>query len=200
MNQRSSAGTQGLRRLLRPILVCLAVVFLIEAWLWDHLEPVVARIVAVIPWQRFKRALARWIGNLPPAGTLVVFIVPLGLLIPIKIIEFWFFMNGQWVSGIGALIFSKLVFLGTTAFVFDVTRDKLLQLDWFRVLYLYVIWLRRAARALVAPITRRIKFRLRILAPRRAPRAFRLMLRIRRRLQTGQQAAAPGFPVRETTS
>ena len=38
-----------LRRLLQPLWVLLAIVFLIEAWLWDHLEPVVARVVSAIP-------------------------------------------------------------------------------------------------------------------------------------------------------
>jgi len=32
-----------MRRLLQPFWVLLAVIFLIEAWLWDHLEPIVAR-------------------------------------------------------------------------------------------------------------------------------------------------------------
>ena len=34
-----------LRRLLQPFWVLLAIIFLIEAWLWDHLEPIVARVV-----------------------------------------------------------------------------------------------------------------------------------------------------------
>ena len=185
-----------MRKLLRPILVILAIIFLVEAWLWDHLEPIVARIVAVLPLRRLKQALARWIDNLPPTGTLIVFIVPIGLLIPVKIVEFWFAMNGQWVEAIGTALFSKLLFLGTTAFVFDVTRDKLLQLDWFRGFYYYVIWLRRWARALVNPTVRRIKMRMRILAPRRASRGFRLLMRIRRRLRTvppsGQAVPASG--------
>jgi hypothetical protein len=46
-----------LRRLLQPVWVLLAIVFLIEAWLWDHLEPVVARVVAAIPLAQFKRWL-----------------------------------------------------------------------------------------------------------------------------------------------
>ena len=49
-----------MRRLLQPFWVLLAVIFLIEAWLWDHLEPVVARIVALIPLRDFKHAV-RWI-------------------------------------------------------------------------------------------------------------------------------------------
>src|SRR5689334_8399077 len=48
------AGHHMLRRLLQPVWVLLAIIFLIEAWLWDHLEPVVARVVALIPLARFK--------------------------------------------------------------------------------------------------------------------------------------------------
>ena len=44
-----------LRRLLQPIWVLLAVIFLIEAWLWDHLEPIVAWAVVKIPLQSFKQ-------------------------------------------------------------------------------------------------------------------------------------------------
>ena len=47
-----------LRRLLQPIWILLAVVFLIEAWLWDHLEPIVARVVEQIPLRAFKQWLA----------------------------------------------------------------------------------------------------------------------------------------------
>lgn len=41
-----------LRRLAQPFWVLLAIIFLIEAWLWDHLEPVVEKIVAWIPLRR----------------------------------------------------------------------------------------------------------------------------------------------------
>jgi hypothetical protein len=182
-----------MRRFVRPILIFLAVIFLIEVWLWDRLEPVVARIVNVIPWHRLKRLLAHWIDDLPPAGTLVVFIVPVALLIPVKLVEVWFFYNGDWLEGVSALLFSKLLFIGTTAFVFDVTRDKLLQLDWFRVLYDYVLWLRDWAHRLVDPIKHRIQFRSRLLAPTRAPRAFKLLRRIRRRIRTPAEEPQPGF-------
>ena len=47
-----------MRKLLRPVLIFLAVIFLIEAWLWDHLAPVVARVVNLIPLARFKAWLA----------------------------------------------------------------------------------------------------------------------------------------------
>ena len=36
-------------RRLRPLWIALALLFLLEAWLWDHLEPIVARVVNLIP-------------------------------------------------------------------------------------------------------------------------------------------------------
>jgi hypothetical protein len=38
-----------MRRWLRPLWVILALLFLLGAWLWDHLEPIVARVVDLIP-------------------------------------------------------------------------------------------------------------------------------------------------------
>ena len=46
-----------MRRLTRPLLILLAIVFLIEAWLWSHLEPIVAWIVARIPLRALKARL-----------------------------------------------------------------------------------------------------------------------------------------------
>jgi hypothetical protein len=40
------------RYLLRPFWILLALLFLLEAWLWDHLQPLVARLVALIPLAR----------------------------------------------------------------------------------------------------------------------------------------------------
>jgi len=65
-----------MRLLTRPFWVVIALAFLLEAWLWDHLEPIAARIVAVFPLRRLKRKLAEWIEHLPPTATLVVFALP----------------------------------------------------------------------------------------------------------------------------
>jgi hypothetical protein len=47
-----------MRRLKHLLLVVLAIVFLVEAWLWRHLGPVVETIVARIPLRRIKAAIA----------------------------------------------------------------------------------------------------------------------------------------------
>ena len=175
-----------MRKVLRPLLIVLAILFLIEAWLWDKLEPVVAYIVRLIPLARLKAAFSEWTAELSPSATLLLFLLPQAVIIPIKLIEFWLFLNGQWVSGFVALVLSKLIFLGTAAFVFDTCRDKLLKLDWFRGLYNYVLWLRDAALKLVEPIKQRIQRRIRMFMPGVSQRTFRLMMRIRRRAHAGE--------------
>jgi hypothetical protein len=172
-----------MRRLTRLFWVLVALVFLFEAWLWDHLQPVVAWIVHRLPWARFKAAVAAWIDHLPPAATLVVFLVPGVLLLPLKFASLWMLAHGQVFAAGSVFALSKVVGMGLTAFIFDVTRPKLLQLAWFRWVYDHVMAWRDWAHALIDPIKLRIKARMRMFAPTRARRSFRLMRRIRRRMQ-----------------
>src|SRR6202165_943541 len=116
-----------LRRLLQPLWVLLAIIFLIEAWLWDHLEPIVAWFVALIPLRTFKQWLADRVDTLSPAMTLVVFIVPVIPLFPLKLVGLWLLANEYWVRAMPTIIFAKFLGVGVAAFIFDVTRDKLLE-------------------------------------------------------------------------
>src|ERR1700692_2381528 len=177
-----------MRRALRPILILLALVFLFEAWLWTHLEPLVALMVAVIPLQRLKARIAAAIGRLSPAATLIVFTVPLLVLFPLKVLEFWLLAHRHWLAAILTLIAAKLLGLGVTAFVFGAARPKLLQMPWFRRSYKWALWLLERAHALVDPLKSRIKIWLRMVSPARAGRSLRLFRRIRRRMQ-GPRAA-----------
>src|SRR4051812_20148681 len=98
-----------MRRLGRPLLVLLAIAFLIEAWLWSHCEPIVAWIVARIPFRTLKAKLAAAIMRLPPAVTLVVFLVPGALLFPFKLLALWFLAQKQWFAAGLVLVLAKLV-------------------------------------------------------------------------------------------
>ena len=145
-----------MRRLLQPLWVMLAIVFLIEAWLWDNLEPIVARVVAAVPLQTFKRWLGSRVDSLSPAMTLIVFVVPIIPLFPLKLVGLWLLTHHYWTSAILTIVFGKFLGVGVTAFIFDVTRPKLLQMAWFETLYEFVIGLRARAMALVNPIRQRI--------------------------------------------
>ncbi|MEJ0074375.1 MAG: hypothetical protein WDO17_02840 [Alphaproteobacteria bacterium] len=181
-----------MRRVFRPVLVLIALIFLIEAWLWEHLRPLVAWVVDLIAWDRLKARLARLIEWLPPWAVLIVFVVPFIVLLPLKFLEVYLLVHRQWLGAILVLVLAKLLGLGVTAFIFDVTRPKLLQMAWFRRLYeLTLHWLDKA-HALIDPIKLRIKRAVRryvwLLRPGRGGRFFRRLARIRRRMQPAQPA------------
>jgi hypothetical protein len=171
-----------MRRLLQPFWVLLAVVFLIEAWLWDHLEPIVERIVALIPLRAFKQWLSERVDTLSPAMTLIVFAVPVIPLFPIKLIGLWLLANEYWVSAVVVIVLGKFIGVGVTAFIFDVTRTKLLQMGWFKKIYQFIRMLRAKAAALVEPVKRRIAEMLRGDGTGWSARMMRLIQRFRRRV------------------
>ena len=169
-----------LRRLLQPLWVLLAIIFLIEAWLWDHLEPIVAWVVDKIPLRAFKHWLAERVDTLSPAMTLIVFIVPVLPLFPLKLVGLWLLAHEYWTSAIFTILFAKFVGVGVTAFVFDVTRPKLLEMGWFERLYEFILDLRARAHALVEPIKSRIREILRGNADGWSSRMLRLIQRFRK--------------------
>ena len=198
-----------MRRLLKPLWVLLALVFLFEAWLWEHLRPIVAWVVARIAWDRLKARVAAWIEHLPPYATLLVFLVPVILLFPLKLAGLWMLAHGSWLGAMTVLASAKVVSMGVTAFIFEVTRPKLLQLAWFRWLYEHMLFWLAKAHALIdpiktqlrawfartlAPLRRRARRLVWLLKPGRPGRFLRRVLRIRSRMQAPrpQPAGQPG--------
>ena len=177
-----------MRRLLKPLWILLALVFLFEAWLWDHLRPLVAWVVGLIAWDKLKARIASAIEHLPPYPTLLVFLIPVVLLFPLKLLGLWMLAHGSWLGAFVVLALAKVVSMGVTAFIFELTRPKLLQLNWFRWFYEHILVLLAKARALVDPLKASIKRRMRklfwLMKPGRSGRFFRRIARIRRRVQT----------------
>lgn len=183
-----------MRRLLRPLWFALAVIFLVEAWLWDHLKPIVRWIVERIAWRELRDWIVSRIERLPPYATLLVFLIPVVLLFPIKLLGLWLLAQGSWLGAMATLGLAKIVSMGVTAFIFEVTRPKLLQLAWFRWVYEHVLTWLAWAHALVDPykakiiaslasVRLRLKIWRRLFGPRRAGRTLRMMWRLRRRVQ-----------------
>ena len=169
-----------MRRWLRPLWVILALVFLLEAWLWDHLEPVVARVVNLVPWGRVKVWLRGTIESLPPWAALGVFIIPLIVLLPLKFLEVLFLAKRQWLAAALVLILAKLLGLGVTAFVFDATRGKLLQIGWFARMFDWFMWARDWAHEITEPVRERVRQLAWLLKPQRAGRFLRRLMKLRR--------------------
>jgi hypothetical protein len=171
-----------MRRVLQPLWFLLALIFLIEAWLWDHLEPVVARVIALIPLRAFKTWLSAKVERLSPYPSLLVFIAPLViLLVPLKFAEVYLLTHHLWISAIILIVASKFVGMGVLAFSFDVTRDKLLQIGWFRTAYEFILHIRDRAGEIVAPAMRRIKRVMRLFRSSSSSSWMRLVQRLRYR-------------------
>ena len=169
-----------LRRLLQPFWVLLAIIFLIEAWLWEHLEPIVEKVVAWIPLRQFKQWLSDRVDSLSPAMTLIVFAVPVIPLFPLKLVGLWLLAHEYWLTAVSVLVFAKFAGVGITAFIFDVTREKLLEMHWFEKVYEFILMIRAKAKALVAPIKQRIRDILRGDGEGWSARTLRLIQRFRR--------------------
>ena len=177
-----------MRRLLRLLWVVLALLFLLEAWLWDHLQPLVARAVNLIPWGPFKDWLRRTITDLPPWAALFVFVVPFIVLLPLKFLEVYFIAKREWFAAGLVLVIAKLLGLGLAAFVFDATREKLLQMAWFRRMYEWFMWARDWAHAQTEPVRERLRQLMWLMKPQRAGKFLRRLMRLRRRAYRNKPA------------
>lgn len=146
-----------MRAISRFFWTCLAVLFLIEAWLWRHTEPLVAAVVRAIPLARIKAAIAAGVNRLPPFAVLFVFAIPMGVLFPFKLAALWLLAQGQVILGIGVFVLAKLVGVAVAAFLFETCKPKLLRMAWFARLYGWFVGVWTWAHRLVDPIKARIK-------------------------------------------
>ena len=101
-------------------------------------------------------------------------------LFPLKLVGLWLLTHEYWASAVVTIILAKLLGVGVTAFIFDVTRSKLLEMPWFERLYDFIMGLRAKATALVNPIKRRIREMLRGDGDGWSSRMLRLIQRFRK--------------------
>ncbi len=140
-----------------------------------------------IPLRAFKEWLAARIARLSPMLTLVVFVIPAILLFPLKLAGAWLLMHQYWISAFALIVFSKFLGVGVAAFIFDVTRPKLLQMNWFRKLYEFVLDIRRRAGELWSRACDcRIKATMAMFRSNSSSRWMRLVQRLRHRAHSAR--------------
>jgi len=179
------------RVLLRPIWFLLALVFLVEAWLWDHLAPPIARLVALLPFKPLRDAIAAAIARLPAWLTVFVFAIPGLVLLPFKLAGLWLIATGHPLLGLLAFLLAKTVGLAITAFLYETCRPKLMELAWFRSLSAWLARLRDWALRQTAPARRRIRALKRLIISKVAPwrrRGRGLASRLRARVHRNYEA------------
>lgn len=146
-----------MRAISRLFWTVLAVLFLLEAWLWRHTEPLVEALVRIIPLARIKAAIAAGVNRLPLFVVLFVFLIPVAVLFPFKLAALWLLAEGQVIAGVAVFVLAKLVGVAVAAFLFETCKPKLMQMAWFGRVYAWFIRVWNWAHGLVDPIKARIK-------------------------------------------
>lgn len=178
-------------RLIRFLWTLLAAIFLVEAWLWDVLGGLVAKVVGALPIAALRRRLQHFIDTLHPAFALALFIVPVLIVLPFKIAGLALIAGGRVVAGGCVFLAAKTAGLGVTAFIFDVCHARLMTLPWFARFYATVIAFRNWAHAKIDPYKTAIRTRIAALRARlrerfasHSPSLVRRFAALRTRVQT----------------
>ena len=174
------------KTLRRAVMMTLAVIFLVEAWLWDHMGVAVARCIRALPFEKYRALLVEKLDTLTPTQTLGVFIIPVLLLLPFKFFALWLLAKGHLFLGILAVLAAKLAGLGVGSFLFMLCKPKLLQVRWVDWLYQQCLHWRHLAHAWVRPYTRFLDRYAETL--RRNGKLGKLIARWRSRVQRGPSA------------
>ena len=146
-----------MQKALRPLWFLLAVIFLFEAWVWHRVVAFGHWLVQLLPFRAFKRGVARLIALLPPWAALIVFGAPVLVVEPLKFVALYFIAHGYLFLGILGFIALKFIAFAIIAFMFELCRDKLLQMPWFVKVYQWVLWAEHWAHALLDPYKARVK-------------------------------------------
>lgn len=139
-------------RLIRAFWFTLAILFLIESWIWDHVKEWLRQLERALGLERIERWLEGVVARLSPPMTLALFAVPMLGVLPFKVAALALLARGHVVLGLTFIFLAKSLTLGVEAFLFDICRDKLLQMAWFARLYSVVLDVRAWASRLVRPL------------------------------------------------
>lgn len=175
-----------LRKLLKTVWFLLALLFLLEAWLWDLLVPPIRALIERIGWHAIKERLGLWLTSLPRWLIVFIFILPDTILLPVKLGGLWLAAQGHVVLGTGIFVVAKTLSLGITVLLFELCRARLLELAWFRWIYEKIEALRAWARAQTEPIRYELGLWMQVVRAQFAPTrssVLRMMERLRDRIR-----------------
>ena len=113
----------------------LALVLIFEEWGWAPLSRFMERLAHLPLWAHVER----WITRLPPHAALFLFVVPMVLLLPIKLLALYWISRGHALIGLTIILVAKLVGTAVVARLFALSQPALMQLDWFA--WLYIRWI-----------------------------------------------------------
>jgi hypothetical protein len=122
----------------RLLLSILAILILVEEWLWDVLTLLGNLLVVWLHLESFER----WLAQANPMVALATMILPVGLVLPVEFFALMLISHGQLDLGLGLLITGKLLATLLVSRMFAIARSQLLTIAWFFALYSMVTrWL-----------------------------------------------------------
>lgn len=123
------------------LLSLLAVVLIIEEWLWDLLS---ALGHTLVKWLHLER-LERWLSQTSPPMALVAFSIPLLIITPLNIAALAMLANGMILQGVLLEVLAKLLGTLMISRVFALTKPQLLTFTVLAIIYTNITrWLQWA--------------------------------------------------------
>ncbi len=118
-----------------PMLVVAAAFVLLDDLFRSVVVPAVERLARLRLFQR----LEAWIAGLSPYATLALFLIPLAIIEPFKIVALYFLSEGRWIAAIVTFVAAKVIGIGLAERLFAISRAKLLSIGWFARAHGWVI-------------------------------------------------------------
>lgn len=128
-----------MRKLLKPLWFIVAAIYLAQAWAYDHAAPLIKRLASAFPLERIKLWTARAIEPLHPFIVLIIFLVPLLIVEPPKVLALWFIAEGHFITGAVTFALAEIGGLAVIAFLFEPCKPKLMQIAAFAWCYTMLI-------------------------------------------------------------
>ncbi len=116
------------------MLACLAIVLIIEEWIWDGLN---ALGHSLIKWVRLE-SFEYWLSQRTPNQALIAFSIPLMIVTPLNIFAISLLAKGMILQGLLMEVFVKLLATLLVARVFALTKTQLLSFSFLRSIYLAI--------------------------------------------------------------
>ncbi len=123
------------------LLSILAIILIIEEWLWDMLTAFGHLFIQSLRLERFER----WLSQVSPNAALIAMLIPLMIVTPINLIALGMLAHGLILQGILLEIVAKLLGTMLVARVFALTKPQLLTFNLIAVIYSTIMrWLQWA--------------------------------------------------------
>ncbi len=128
------------------LLSLLAVILVIEEWLWDALNHLAHRLVKILKLDGFER----WLMSLSPAQSVIALVIPLLVVMPINLLALGLLVHGMVFQGILLEVIAKLFGTLFISRVFSLTKQQLLTYKIIKSTYTLISrWLGWAHRKVV---------------------------------------------------